>query len=626
MIGVMVEGAKMVHTIKSPNDLKDLSIESLKKLADEIRSEIITVVTQNGGHLGSSLGAVDLILALHKVFDTPNDHIIFDVGHQAYAHKIVTGRGKQFKTIRTYRGLSGFTNRFESRYDHFTSGHAGPSISVASGVQEAFKHKGKKEKVVAVIGDGSFTSGISFEALNHAGILKNDLVIILNDNKMSISENVGAMSRWLSQAMVGERYLSLKESVKTFLKSGGKVMEPLLHVAHHLANSTRALFTAGMLFEGLGFQYVGPIDGHNFQEMLDTFERVKRIKRPVVIHTITQKGKGYRPSEENPLKYHGVSPQRGAQKGGISWTDIFSDHLVKMGAQYDDIVAITAAMPAGTGLDQFYQYYPDRFYDVGIAEQHAVAFASGLAHGGMKPFVSIYSSFLQRSIDQIFHELSLQKLNVVLIIDRGGIVGEDGETHQGVFDIALTRVFPNIVIMTPKDQQELCSMMETAYHYQQGPIVIRFPRGEAICSKQYQPQLLPIGTFEITFNAGDELGIIAIGWLNKIALDVAKQLQKEGIKVTVINGRFIKPLDHQMLQDQFQRIKRWITLEEHVVSGGFGSAILEWRAKNGFYTPCLPIALPDELIPHGKQEELRKLMGLTQNRITAQIKSFLKNH
>lgn len=615
----------MLDDIKSPKDIKGLNVAALDSLSGEIRERIISVVTQNGGHLGSSLGAVDLIVSLHKVFDTPKDHIIFDVGHQAYAHKIITGRGKQFKTMRTYQGLSGFTNKFESRYDHFTAGHAGPSISLASGVLEAFKHRKQREKVVAVIGDGSFTSGISFEALNHAGILKNDLVIVLNDNKMSISENVGAMSRWLSQAMVGERYLSLKESVKAFLKSGGKVMEPFLHVAHRLANSTRALLTPGMLFEGLGFQYVGPIDGHNFQEMIDTFEKVKKMKRPVVLHMITTKGKGYRPSEENPLKYHGVSPKRSEKKGGASWTEVFSDTLVEMGAKHDNIVAITAAMPAGTGLDQFYQYYPDRFYDVGIAEQHAVAFAAGLAHGKMKPFVSIYSSFLQRSVDQIFHELALQKLNVVLIVDRAGLVGEDGETHQGVFDIAFTRIFPNMMVMTPRDQQELRDMMQTAYEYDQGPVVIRFPRGEAVPSPDKSVQkLLPIGSFELLKDHGTDLGILATGWLNSVAIDVAERLKEDGINITVINGRFIKPLDHKMLKTQFQRIDRWITLEEHAVAGGFGSAVLEWRAQNGFYGPMLPIGIPDELIPHGTQSELRKRVGLTAGQLVKQIKGFLE--
>ncbi|MBN2694871.1 1-deoxy-D-xylulose-5-phosphate synthase [bacterium] len=622
----------MLDNIKSPSDIKGFSIEKLETLCKEIRREIIDVSIQNGGHLGASLGAVELIIALHKVFDAPNDKIIFDVGHQAYAHKLITGRYAQFKTLRTYKGLSGFTNRYESRFDHFTAGHAGPSISIALGIQEALKQKKKDNHVIAVIGDGSFSSGISFEGLNNAGMMKNRLMIVLNDNKMSISENVGAISKWLSRAITGSGYKWLKESIKSFLSSKGRAGEPFLEIGHKLSERFRILFTPGILFEGMGFEYVGPVDGHNLEELIETFNTNKNNNRPVLIHIMTKKGKGYLPSEENPEKYHGISPKKNSTTTHVTWTDIFSQTLVKMAKDYKDIIAITAAMPNGTGLDKFYKYYPDRFYDVGIAEQHAVAFAAGMANEGLKPYVAIYSTFLQRSIDQIFHEVSLQNLNVTFIIDRAGFVGEDGATHHGVFDIPLLRVFPNMVIASPKDALELQQMVYTSYHYKKGPFAIRFPRGKApnvpenIAFKE-----IPIGNWDILFESKKiELGndnrkiiLLLNGWIASFGKEIGEKLEFEGINSTIINSRFIKPLDGVLLNRLINKDVKIITVEESALAGGFGSAVLEWLSINKKIVSLYPIALQDEYVEHGTQSELRKKVGLEINSIIQKIKSIL---
>lgn len=611
----------MLEKIKSPNDVKNLTIEELEILSQDIRTEIIKTVTLNGGHIGPSLGAVELIVSLHKVFNTPKDIIIYDVSHQTYAHKLITGRFNNFKSIRTYKGLSGFTNKHESEYDHFTMGHAGPSISVALGIKEAFKQKNQNNKVIAVIGDGSFSSGISFEGLNNAGMSKNDLIIILNDNGMSISKNVGALSNWLSRAMIGTTYQTFKNSLKSFLKGTGKAGEHFLNMAHKFAESARILFTPGTLFEGMGFQYIGPIDGHNYEELIETFEDAKSINKPIVIHILTKKGKGYKPSEENPAKYHGISPKN--KNTDKTWTDIYSETIVELAGKYKDIVAITAAMPNGTGLEKFYNYFPERFYDVGIAEQHAVSFASGLAYKGMKPFVSIYSTFLQRSFDQIFHEVSLQKLDVVFMVDRAGLVGEDGATHHGVFDLSYLRIFPDMIVMTPRDEYEFKNMIFTAYNYKSGPIAVRYPRGSAVLKKHIKYENIQIGSFEVLSDFGTDYLIIATGWTNLIAQKVCEKFNKENKKGVVINGRFIKPIDGNTLKKYFKKITKVITIEENTIVGGFASAVMEWQALNGFNNKILPISIPDKYIEHGNYEELRNLVGLNESTIYKKIKEFL---
>ncbi len=614
----------MLKEIKSPENIKKLSYEELKDLAKEIRELIIKTIKINGGHLGSSLGAVEIILAVHKVFNAPEDKIIFDVGHQAYAHKIITGRYEKFNTIRKKGGLSGFTNRFESEYDHFTAGHAGPSISTALGISEANKLQEKSNKVIAIIGDGSMSSGISFEGLNNAGANKNDIIIILNENKMSIAKNVGALSKWLSNAVTGSKYHSIRKTVKEFLLDKGIIGDSLLSLAHRFADGTKAIFTPGILFEGLGFQYIGPIDGHDIEKLSEVLNDIKELNEPVLLHVLTQKGKGYKPSEDDPSKYHGISPKTN-KKSKPKWTNIFSETLVELAKEHEDIVAITAAMPNGTGLDHFYRYFPKRFYDVGIAEQHAVAFAAGLANEGIKPFVAIYSTFIQRAYDQIFHDVILQKLNVVFILDRAGLVGEDGATHHGVYDLSFMRVFPDIVIMTPKDGNELRNMLYTAYHYKNGPIVIRFPRGEAILNKEFEKfKEISIGSFTKEISFGRDYLILSSGWLNKLSIEVATEFNHKKIRGEVINVRFIKPLDEKMLHKLFKKHKKIITIEENSIVGGMGSAILEWANDNGYKKNILRIAVEDNFIEHATQSQLRVMVGLEKKSIIKKIKKHLR--
>ncbi len=615
----------MLKNIKSPGDLNELSVKDLNKLSREIRDVIIKVIKNNGGHLGSSLGAVELIVALHKVFNCPDDKIIFDVGHQAYAHKLLTGRFKNFDTIRVKDGLSGFTNKFESVYDSFTAGHAGPSISTALGLKEALKLKGIDNKVIAVIGDGSMTSGISLEGLNNAGSSKNDLIIVLNENQMSISENVGALSKWLSNAITGPTYHSFRKSIKEFLSSKGKIGEKLLDLAHKIADGTYAAITPGVLFDGMGFQYVGPIDGHNIEELIGNLEVIKDLNEPVLLHVITQKGKGYSPSEDDPRKYHGISSIESKKTKGVSWTSVISDSMIELAKKYDDVVAITAAMPDGTGLSKFYKYFPNRFYDVGIAEQHAVAFSAGLSEGGMRPFVAIYSTFLQRAYDQIFHEVVLQNQPVVFLIDRAGLVGEDGATHHGVFDLSYLRIFPNLVIMVPKDGRELADMLYTSYHYKDAPVAIRYPRGNLpYLTPKRKCRKIKTGSFTEEIYYGDDYLILATSWLNSEAEKVMEKLKNDNIATgKLVNVRFIKPLDNKLLKREFKKYKKVITLEENTIIGGMGSAILEWANDNGFKNDILRLAIPDEFIEHGTQKELRKLVKLEEGEIYRQIKGFL---
>ncbi len=612
----------LLKKIKGPEDLKKLSVQELRELANELRATIIRTVAANGGHLSSNLGAVDLTIALHYVFNSPKDKIIWDVGHQSYAHKLLTGRAGVFSTIRQYEGISGFPRLDESSHDAFGTGHSSTSISSALGIIEARDQKksdiqrgGENFKVIAVIGDGAMTAGLAFEGLNHAGHLKKDLIVILNDNDMSISPNVGALSAYLSRIMIGDVYVKLKKETKFILERIPKVGEPVLKMAHMAEGTVKGLFVPGMLFEELGFEYVGPIDGHNIAALIETLNRFKDFPGPVLIHAITKKGKGYGPAEKSPWIFHGVGSfdiETGDQvsSDNISFSEAFGNCLVKLAKRDNRIVAITAAMTEGTGLSGFARTFPMKFYDVGIAESHAVTFAAGLASQGLKPVVAIYSTFLQRAYDEIVHDVCLQNLPVIFAIDRAGIVGEDGPTHNGTFDLTYLRHIPNLVVMAPKDGNELQDMLETAISHD-GPSAIRYPRGTV--SKIYKdkkPGRIPIGESEVLRNGNDIL-IIAVGSSVQPALSASQLLEEVGINSCVINARFIKPIDVGLIGSLAQEIKCVLTVEENTINGGFGSAVLEHLSElniNGLKIKRL--GLPDRFIEHGPQKLLRKMVGL----------------
>ncbi len=617
----------LLEKINSPADLKSLSLKELYQLAQEIRQTIIETVSKRGGHLAPSLGVVELTLALHYVFDTPKDKIIWDVGHQAYAHKLITGRRELFHTLRQYGGLSGFPRREESPYDAFGTGHAATSISAALGMAIARDLKGEKNKVIAVIGDGAMTGGLAFEALNHAGELDKDLIVVLNDNKMSISPNVGALSRFLSRKLTSRTFRRFKKEVERFLSSlpGG---ENFIQLAKRSEDSLMTLFTPGMLFLSLRFDYIGPVDGHNLERLIDTFEHVKELDVPVLVHVLTVKGKGYRPAEEDPTSFHGIGKLKAedetSQPKPPTYTEIFANTLVELAAKDKSIVGVTAAMPEGTGLALMRERFPERFFDVGIAEEHAVTLAAGMAAEGLRPVVAIYSTFLQRAYDQIIHDVCLQKLPVVFALDRAGIVGEDGPTHHGAFDLSYLRIIPNMVVMAPKDENELRHMLKTALEYE-GPIALRYPRGRAI-GIPLDPNLktLPIGEAEILME-GEDILVLAIGYMVQPAIEAAKRLQEEGFYPILVNARFVKPLDQALLEKLAPKVKAIITVEENVIAGGFGSAIMERLQSLGINTPVISIGLPDQFLPHGAQNFLRQRYGLDGQGIYERIKqAFLR--
>ena len=623
--------------IKKLEDLKRLTIPELKELAKELRQIIIERVAINGGHLASNLGTVDLTIALHYVFNSPKDKIIWDVGHQSYSHKILTGRAEAFSTIRQYGGISGFPKIDESPHDAFGTGHSSTSISSALGIIEARDQKKEDFKVIAVIGDGALTAGLAFEGLNHAGHLQKDLIVVLNDNEMSISPNVGALSAYLNRIMTGDLYTKFKKETKLFLERIPKVGEPFLKIAQRAEDTVKGFFVPGMLFEELGFEYVGPIDGHKIESLIETFERFKDFPMPVLIHAITKKGKGYSPAEKSPWIFHGVGPfdiETGSQisSANPTYSEIFGSYLVKLAREDSRIVAITAAMTEGTGLSEFAKTFPSRFYDVGIAESHAVTFAAGLASQGLKPVVAIYSTFLQRAYDEIVHDVCLQNLPVVFAIDRAGIVGEDGPTHNGAFDISYLRHIPNIVIMAPKDENELGRMLKTAISHG-GPVAIRYPRG-AVSKIPTDMELkkLTIGESEI-LKDGKDILIIAIGSAVQPAKHASELLNEMGISACVINARFAKPIDASLIGNLAKEIKSVLTVEENVVQGGFGSAVLEYLSEmdiDGLKIKML--GLPDKFIEHGPQNLLRKMLGLDAEKITKEAltligkKGLILNH
>lgn len=623
--------SRLLPSIDSPADLRALDQARLPALAQELREEIINTVSKNGGHLASSLGVVELTIALHYVFDTPRDKLVWDVGHQAYAHKILTGRRDRFSTLRQDGGISGFLKRGESPYDTFDAGHSSTSISAALGITTAKCLKREKARTIAVIGDGSMTAGLAFEGLNQAGDLDKNLIVILNDNEMSISKNVGALSSYLSRKLTGKTMVRFKKDLERRLKSLSEVGENIIHVLKKVEDSFKGFFTPGMLFEALKFKYIGPIAGHDLDELITSFRNLEYLEGPVLVHVLTKKGKGYKPAEERPDLYHGVGPfdvETGEIKASpncpLSYTKVFGSTMVRLASENKKVIAITAAMPEGTGLNDFSAKFPKRFFDVGIAEQHAVTFAAGLASEGLSPVVAIYSTFLQRAFDQIAHDVCLTGLPVTFCLDRGGLVGEDGPTHHGLFDFAYLRHLPNMVIMAPKDENEFQHMLYTAVNHT-GPIAVRYPRGfgEGVPLDQCFTAL-PVGRGEI-LRAGNDVLILAIGVTVQMSLKAAGLLSEKGIEAAVVNCRFVKPLDEDLILTKSKQCEAVITVEEHALQGGFGSAVLElFESCNMANKPVKRIGIPDRFVEHGSQSCLRERYGLTPEGIAKTAVSFLK--
>ena len=623
---------KILDRVNSPLDLKTLTLDEMNELAAEIRQLIIDVVSKNGGHLAPNLGAVELTIALHRVFDSPKDKLIFDVGHQAYIHKILTGRKKEFPTLRQYKGLSGFPKRQESEHDIFGVGHSSTSVSAADGIAAARDLKGEDFHVVAVIGDGAMTGGMSFEALNHVGDTRRRLIIVLNDNEMSISKNVGAMSQYLYRLRTGTTYNKLKHNLESWL-GGLEHGDDVLEAIERVKVGVKYLVMPESMFEHLGIKYFGPVDGHNIEALLPMLTAAKREEGPVLIHVITKKGKGYAPAEERANEFHGTGPfdiatGRKISKPGAppTYTSVFGKTLVELAEKDDKIVAITAAMPDGTGTNQFAKRFPERFFDVGIAEQHAVTFAAGLATESIKPVVAIYSTFMQRAYDQVLHDICMQNLPVKLCMDRGGLVGDDGYTHHGVFDYAYLIPMPHMTVMAPKDENELRHMLATAIEYNEGPISLRYPRGSGIGIDCREPlHTLPIGRAE-KLREGKELNIWAIGSMVAEAEKTAAILKEKGIEAGVVNMRFAKPLDEELLCADAGKTRHIVTMEEGVVMGGVGEAVMEILNRHGLLqtTKVLNLGIPDEFISQGDKKLLMRDIGLAPDQMAEQILKWLQ--
>ena len=622
---------RLLDTVNSPADLRDLSVAEMEQLARELRETIITTVARTGGHLAPSLGVVELTLALHYVFDTPRDRLVWDVGHQAYAHKLLTGRKDRFATLRQYRGLSGFPKRAESEYDPVGAGHSSTSISYSLGMAAAKAIQGEPGKVIAVIGDGSMTAGMAFEGLNHAGDLDRDLIVILNDNEMSISKNVGALSSFLSRKMTSRTIRRLRDHIEDRLMALSSVGENILTMLRKSEENLKNLFTPGMLFEALKFKYVGPIPGHELDDLIATLENVRDNSHgPVLVHVITTKGKGYKPAETNPGEFHGVGPFDVATgtpvksvSRGLSYTRVFGDTLCRLARTDKRVVAITAAMPGGTGLLPFAAEFPDRFFDVGIAEQHAVTFAAGLALEGLRPFFAVYSSFMQRSLDQLIHDVCLPNLPVTIALDRSGVVGDDGPTHHGVFDLAFLRFIPNLTVMAPADENELQHMLHTALSHH-GPVVLRYPRGNGE-GVALEPDFhrLEIGRGTV-LREGTDVLLLPIGNRVGPALAAAARLEAQGIDAAVINPRFLKPLDSDLIADWAARTGRVVTVEDNCVQGGFGSAVLEALNERGLHLPVRRLGYEDRFIEHGPQAVLWRAAGIDADGIVHSVLDLLR--
>ena len=623
---------KILDRVNSPLDLKTLTLDEMNELAAEIRQLIIDVVSKNGGHLAPNLGVVELTIALHRVFDSPKDKLVFDVGHQAYIHKILTGRKKEFPTLRQYKGLSGFPKRQESEHDIFGVGHSSTSVSAADGIAAARDLKGEDFHVVAVIGDGAMTGGMSFEALNHVGDTRRRLIIILNDNEMSISKNVGAMSQYLYQLRTGTTYNKLKHNLESWL-GGLEHGDDVLEAIERVKVGVKYLVMPESMFEHLGIKYFGPVDGHNIEALLPMLTAAKREEGPVLIHVITKKGKGYAPAEERANEFHGTGPfdiasGRKISKPGAppTYTSVFGKTLVELAEKDKSIVAITAAMPDGTGTNRFAQRFPERFFDVGIAEQHAVTFAAGLATEGIKPVAAIYSTFMQRAYDQVLHDICMQNLPVKLCMDRGGLVGDDGYTHHGVFDYAFLIPMPHMTVMAPKDENELRHMLATAIEYNEGPISLRYPRGSGTGADCSEPlHTLPIGRAE-TLREGKDLTIWAIGSMVAEAEKTAAILKDKAIEAGVVNMRFAKPLDEELLCADAGTTRHIVTMEEGVVLGGVGATVMETLNRHGLLqtTKVLNLGIPDQFISQGDKKLLMRDIGLAPDQMAEQILEWLQ--
>ncbi|MCM3627358.1 1-deoxy-D-xylulose-5-phosphate synthase [Paenibacillus glycanilyticus] len=620
----------LLDQINGPQDLKDLSMGELEQLSEEIRQFLIEKLSVTGGHLAPNLGVVELTLVLHYLFDSPKDKFLFDVGHQSYVHKILTGRKDRFDTLRKYKGLCGFVKRAESEHDVWEAGHSSTSLSAAMGMALARDLKGENNRVVAIIGDGALTGGMALEALNHIGDEKKNLIVVLNDNEMSIAPNVGAMHHYLSKIRTDRHYQKAKDELQHLLNKIPAIGGKLAKTAERFKDSLKYLLVSGILFEQFGFTYLGPVDGHDMEQMLELFKQADSIPGPVLVHVITVKGKGYSPAESDSFKWHGISPYK-IESGQVvkavgppMYTDVFGNTLIEMAEKDERIVAVTPAMPGGSGLLKFAERFPNRMIDVGIAEQHAATMSAALAMEGMKPVYAVYSTFLQRAYDQVVHDICRHNANVVFAIDRAGFVGPDGETHQGVYDIAFLRHIPNLAIMMPKDENELRRMMKTAIDYNEGPIAVRYPRINGLGVKMDEELLpLPIGKWE-TLRDGDSAVILAMGPMIQVAEDAADLLKRDGLNVRIVNARFIKPLDEEMLLSFAAEGMHILVIEETSELGGFGSAVMEFYSLRGIYgMPVRIMGVPDIFVEHGSIQEQRVEVGLTGERAAMELKNML---
>lgn len=620
----------ILENINKENDIKNVQPEKYDELASEIREFLIDKISQTGGHLASNLGVVELTMALHLAFDLPKDKIIWDVGHQAYTHKILTGRKSGFDELRSYGGMSGFPKRKESKCDAFNTGHSSTSLSAGLGYAYARDLKGEDNYVVSVIGDGALTGGMAIEAINNAANIKKNYIMVLNDNNMSISENVGALSVFLSKVRAGDAYNGLKSNVAKNISKIPLYGDKLVETIRTTKSGIKQLVVPGMLFEDMGITYLGPFDGHNIEQLVKAFKVAKKVNNAVLVHVVTKKGKGYLPAERRPSHFHGVGPfvkETGlpkVKKLNANYTDVFSKMMMELGEKHSDLVAISAAMPDGTGLKRFQAEYPERFFDVGIAEEHAVTFAAGLAAGGMKPVVAIYSSFLQRAYDQILHDVCIQNLPVIFAIDRAGIVGNDGETHQGIFDLSFLSQIPNMTVFAPKNKYELKDFMRYAVEYD-APIAVRYPRGEAYRGLRDFAMPIEYGKSEMIYEESD-IALFAVGNMVKTAVNVRKKLKENGKNVTLVNARFVKPFDEEMVRKLANNHKVLVTMEENVISGGMGMAIAKFVKTNNIDIDVVNIALPDDYVEHGNVDILKKALKIDSDSICDTIEEYLKEN
>lgn len=618
----------LLNKIENPNDIKKIAREDYAELAQEIRQFLIEKISVTGGHLGSNLGAVELTMALHLALNLPEDKIIWDVGHQSYTHKLLTGRKDGFDALRQFGGMSGFPKRKESKYDAFDTGHSSTSISAGLGLVKARDIKGEKNTIVSVIGDGSLTGGMAYEAMNNAAKLETNFIIVLNDNNMSISENVGGVSKYLNNIRTANSYLDLKEGIYNALR-GTKGGDNIVNRLRRAKSSVKQLVIPGMLFEDMGLTYLGPVDGHDIDSLLRVMQEAKRVKGAVIVHVITQKGKGYAPAERHPARFHGADPfdiETGIPshpRTVANYTDIFSTVMCKLGQRDERIVAITAAMPDGTGLKRFHNMYPERFFDVGIAEEHAVTFAAGLAAGGLKPVVAVYSSFLQRAYDQILHDVCIQNLPVIFAVDRAGLVGSDGETHQGIFDFSYLSCIPNMNICAPKNKWELSDMMKFAVKLEM-PIAIRYPRGTAYAGLKEYRAPIEYGKAEWIY-AESEIALFAVGGMVKTAEGVREQLKEKGYQVSLINARFVKPIDEEAVVAACENHRLLVTMEENVATGGYGEKVLRCMEEKHLRSDYLNISIPDAYVEHGNVDVLKREIGIDEDSIVRRICERLDN-